>query len=103
RSMPDGGLATIGWANWLPDGKTILFAASAPGVKSRLYVQNISGGSPAAISPEGYGVEPSASFVSPDGRQVFARNEQGRAVLFPTEGGPSAAPPELLGLGPDET
>ena len=102
RPLPDGGLKNIGWTNWLPDARGIVFAANASGEKSRLYVQEISGGSPRAISPEGYTVGRGVTFVSPDGRLVVARDEQGRAVLLPTEGGSGMAPRLIAGLSPGE-
>ena len=40
-------------AHWLPDGKQILLTASETGHGSRLYLWNLSGGKPRAISPEG--------------------------------------------------
>ena len=77
---------------FLPDGKRIVFAAGDVGRGRRLYVQTISGGAPAPISPEGIrgsieglGIGP----VSPDGRFVAAWSPDGRLRLYPTSPGDS--------------
>jgi eukaryotic-like serine/threonine-protein kinase len=98
RSLPSGGLAMIGWSNWLPDGKRIIFSANAPGRKSRLYVQDISGGDPRPVSPAGYVVGRGVNFVSPDGNLAVARDDQMRAVLIPVEGEANGAPRLIAGL-----
>jgi dipeptidyl aminopeptidase/acylaminoacyl peptidase len=102
KSLPSGGLSMIGWSNWLPDGKTIIFSANAPGRKSRLYAQDVSGGDPRQISPEGCVVVRGTNFVSPDGKLAVARDEQKRAVLIPIETGANAAPRPIAGLQAEE-
>jgi Tol biopolymer transport system component/predicted Ser/Thr protein kinase len=56
------------WARWFPDAKHFVFAGNEKGHGVRLYVQEVSGGSPKAISPEG--VDAAAFAVSPDGQLV---------------------------------
>ncbi len=58
-------------ARWFPDGKRIVFSGDEPGHGLRLYVQDIAGGEPHAISPEG--VNSSLFAVSPDGKLVVRR------------------------------
>jgi eukaryotic-like serine/threonine-protein kinase len=77
---------------FFPDGKRIAFTAGEAGRGRRLYVQAISGGPPAPISPEGIrgsaeglGVSP----VSPDGRLVAAWSPDGKLHLYPTSPGDS--------------
>jgi len=72
-------------AAWLPDGKQVVFTGSEPGHGPRLYVQDLEGGKPRAISAEG----PAASFfnVSPDGSFVTALGVDGNPWLFPLSGG----------------
>jgi Tol biopolymer transport system component len=72
-------------AAWLPDGKQVVFTGSEPGHGPRLYVQDLEGGKPRAISAEG----PAASFfnVSPDGSSVTALGVDGNPWLFPLSGG----------------
>src|SRR6201981_1849109 len=81
-------------ARWFPDGKQIVFSGNEPGHGLRLYVQDISGGRPHAISPEG--VNSSLFAVSPDGKLVSAVGPDGKAYLYPTEGG---EPRPVSGLG----
>jgi serine/threonine protein kinase len=59
-------------ANWLPDGKRIVFTGRAPGQRLRLYVQDVPDGKPRPISPEGVRLLGKANAVSPDGRSVLA-------------------------------
>ena len=90
RTLPREGLVAQA-AHWLPDGKQILFTASEPGHGSRLFLRDISGGKPRAISPEGYRSFPRT--VSPDGKLVAVRGPDQRLYLYPLAGGePSAIP-----------
>src|SRR5262249_51176821 len=78
-------------AHWLPDLKQTLITASEPGRGSRLYVWDLSGGKPHAISPEGY--RSFSRTVSPDGKLVAARGPDQRLYLYPLAGGePSPIP-----------
>ncbi len=85
------------WARWLPDGKQILFAGHEPGKGVRLYAQDLQGGKPHAITPEGVGVY---FAISPDGRTVAGVGTDGRITLFPVAGGEahpvSGAEPGLI-------
>jgi WD40 repeat protein len=56
------------WARWFPDGKRLLFSADEPGKGVRLYVQDVSGSPPKAITNEG--VNGSLIAISPDGKQI---------------------------------
>ncbi len=87
RRLPQGGLEAIGWANWLPDGKRILFEGNAPGEQSRLYLQDVAGGAPKAITPQGVTFRNRAgSYVSWDGKLVVGWNVEG-IQLYPVDGG----------------
>ena len=86
-----------GIGNWLPDGKRIIFAGSEPGHAPRLWVQDLEGGKPKPISPEG-GVL-FAVFISPDGKQVIGQGADGRPALFPVDGG---EPRIIPGHTPDD-
>jgi eukaryotic-like serine/threonine-protein kinase len=86
-------------AAWFPDGKQVVFTGSEPGQGPRLYVQDLVGGKPRAISPEGA----AASFVqvSPDGRFVAGLGADGNRWFFPVSGGepqpiPSVQPNERI-------
>src|SRR5262249_38880058 len=78
-------------ANWLPDGKGILFAGNEPGRGSRLYVQDLAGGPPRPITAEGVSLQWHG--VSPDGRTVAALGPDQKVVLYPFDGGAPRAIP----------
>ena len=92
RTIPLPGLEPQS-ADWLPDGERILLLAGEGGHGVRLYLQNVAGGSPSAISPEGY-----RSFdgtVSPDGKLVVAESPDQKIVLYPIDGGEPIPLPAL--------
>jgi dipeptidyl aminopeptidase/acylaminoacyl peptidase len=93
----DIGELTCQWANWFPDGRRILIMGSEPGRGARLFVQDLAGGKPRAITPEGVTVITQA--VSPDGRSIVARGPDGRLAIYPAEPG---EPRPVPGLHPDE-
>jgi Tol biopolymer transport system component/predicted Ser/Thr protein kinase len=92
RHLPEEGLNVQG-ADWLPDGKTILFTANEPGRGARLYVRSLDGGKPRAISPEGY--RSIRRGTSPDGKWVLATGPDGRNYRYPVAGGEPVAVPNV--------
>jgi Tol biopolymer transport system component len=78
-------------AKWFPDGRRIVLSARVEGRPPRLYVQDVTGGSPTPLTPEGFEIGP----VSPDGKLVAARDPEGKVVLYPVAGG---APQVVPGL-----
>jgi serine/threonine protein kinase/Tol biopolymer transport system component len=72
-------------AKWLPDGKRFVFNGGEAGHGLRLYVQDVDGGAPRPISPEG--ISATQFVVSPDGRQVAAVGSDHRGYMFPVAGG----------------
>jgi eukaryotic-like serine/threonine-protein kinase len=81
-----------------PDGKQIVFAGNEPGKGVRLYVQDLAGGKPRAISPEGGGLP--VIVVSPDGKFVEGVDTEGRRLLYPLDGGD---PRPIPGIQPGES
>jgi Tol biopolymer transport system component len=71
-------------ARWMPDGKKFVFSGNEPGRGGRLYVQDVGGGQPLAIAPEG--VNGTAFAVSPDGQTVAAIGPDQKGYLYPTSG-----------------
>ncbi len=74
-------------AEWL-DARRIVLAGAAVGRPMRLYVQDIDGGAPRPMSPEGI----EASYIdriapSPDARFVAAVGPDHRIALYPVDGG----------------
>jgi len=87
-------------AIWTPDGNGIVFLGNEQGRPPRLYFQDLGGGKPRAITPEGIDESSVLIPISPDGKKVAARDPRGRWLIFPVEGG---EPSEMLGLAEGET
>jgi dipeptidyl aminopeptidase/acylaminoacyl peptidase len=77
-------------ANWLPDGKRVVLTANEPGRGNRLYLLDVEGGKPRALSPVGYVALPRT--ISPDGKRIAARGPDNQIYLYPIDGGE----PELI-------
>ncbi|HEY7574157.1 MAG TPA: hypothetical protein VIB08_03285, partial [Thermoanaerobaculia bacterium] len=98
RVLATGNLSIQSVAEWLPDGKRIVFTGNEPEHGSRLFLMDIAGGAPRALSPEGY-----RSFsrgVSPDGKFVLAVGPDRKRYFYPLDGG---EPTPVNGLATDET
>jgi len=81
------------WTRWFPDGKRLLFAGDEPGKGVRLYVQDLEGNPPRAITPEG--VNSSQFTISPDGKQVALIGPDQKPELLSVEGGGGRPIPTL--------
>jgi Tol biopolymer transport system component len=68
---------------WFPDGKRIFFAGSKPGHSVQTWMQDLNGGPPQAITPEGV----RGTLVSPDGKLMTAVDDAGTVWLYPLGGG----------------
>jgi hypothetical protein len=73
-------------ARFLPDGKRFIFMGSEPGKAPRLWVQNLDGGTPRPLTPEGI----SGMLPTPDGTRAMARFK-GIRMLYSIDGN---APPD---------
>jgi len=100
RSVPHGQLSEVisTHADWFPDGKRVLFSATEAGRSARLFVQDLEGGVPKSISPEGTNAVGFA--LSPDG-QVVAAVGPGRQRLLLPNYRRRAAPDPRSGSGRD--
>jgi eukaryotic-like serine/threonine-protein kinase len=79
--LSHGTIRHIG-AKWFPEGKRILFLGVEAGHGARLYVEDLAGGQPRAITPEGIGQY--AFALSPDRSQVAAAiGPDSKLFLFP--------------------
>jgi glucose/arabinose dehydrogenase len=92
KSFPKDSLdhASGDFAAFLPDGRSIVFAAKEPGRPLRVFIQDLAGGAARPVTPEGV----VASLLSPDGKSLLIGTEQGFAST-PLEGGPSRPIPGL--------
>ena len=77
-------------AQFMPDGKRIIFVGFEPGRQSRTYEQQLEGGEPKAVTPEGV----TGVLVSPDGTHLIA----GRQLYAITGGDPRP----VAGLEPQD-
>jgi len=78
------------WARWFPDGKRFAFSGNEPGHGIQLYTQDLSGGKPKAISPEG--ADALAFAISPDGQFVVGIGPDQKGYLF----SPGGRDPQIL-------
>ena len=95
RRLERPGIEDNGDDSWFADGTRVIFTGRESGKLARTFTQDISGGAPRAVTPEGI----TGTIVSPDGTLLLATNTEGRKLLFPLAGG---APPELRGLADDD-
>jgi len=85
RAFPPDGLGRLAYGTFVPDGSKFVFVANSPGRGSRLYVQDVAGGSAKAVSEEG--ITATRLFVSPDARWIAAVGADTRVHLYPIGGG----------------
>ena len=77
-------------AYFFPDGKRLLELGNAAGSNGqRLWVQDVSGGTPKPITPEGVDTRMSGA-IAPDGKRVAAVDPEGKIAIYPVDGGEAA-------------
>jgi Tol biopolymer transport system component len=96
RPLPRHSITTFQGAAFMPDGKAVVVVGSETGRGPRSYIQDLAGGPPRPITPEGVFVF--GNVVSPDGR--FVAGSTGlESRIYPVDGGESRPIP---GLRPGE-
>ena len=85
RSLEHRGITTVDSARFLPDGQRFVFLGRAGKGSLRVYVQNVGGGEPRAISPEG--LVGSLMAVSPDGRFLATPGPDSKTTIYAVDGG----------------
>lgn len=85
-------------AGFLPDGERLVLAVRTATEATRLYVHEVSGGPPRAISPEGVSA-PLRRMILPDGQFALANGPDGALTLYPIDGG---EPRSVPGVSPDD-
>ena len=94
RQLDRGGIESYESAAFFPDGQSVLACGHEPGHASRCWVQQIAGGKPRPITPEGT----TRGVPSPDARQILVQGSSG-LVVYPAGGGEGRPVP---GTTPDE-
>ena len=86
-----GSLERIQGVHWFPDGKQVLIQGNEPGRGAQCFIQDLRGGPPRPVTPEGtYG-----GLAAPDGHTVLITNRDYRYELYALTGGPAKAVPGL--------
>jgi eukaryotic-like serine/threonine-protein kinase len=96
KVLPTGDLETQGGTSFTPNGRSLVYTANEPGRGSRIFVQEIEGGKPRAVTPEGY----RSSGVTRDGTRILAIGPDRRRYFYPLSGG---EPTPVPGLSNDES
>lgn len=94
KTLPTGPLVGRGEANFLPDGRRVVFQGREQDRGSRIYIQDIDSGAIRAISPERV---QTVGFVTSDGRYVIG-STKGQHFKYPVDDGP-AVPLAYLNAG----
>ncbi|MEP6705945.1 MAG: protein kinase [Pyrinomonadaceae bacterium] len=82
-------------ASWMPDGKSIVFVGKEQGHALRAYIQDIDGGNPRPVTPDGV----TGFLVSPDGQLLVAGDHERNKSLYPLAGG---EPRAIAGLDDED-
>jgi Tol biopolymer transport system component len=82
RTLRYEGVERYYGGTWFPDGQRILFAGSPPGQPIRGCVGDLAGGKPRAFAAPG-----GSAAISPDGKLLAVKAEDGRVSLYPVDGG----------------
>jgi len=76
-----------GVTDFFPDGKRIMFAGSEHGHAMRDYIQDIEGGEPKPLTPEGVASIWKTHPISPDGTSIIALDPDGKLYIYSINGG----------------
>jgi Tol biopolymer transport system component len=95
RKLERGDLVSYESGQFFSDTRRVLACGHEDGKGVRCYVQDIAGGKPRAVTPEGT----SQGFVSPDGRLILVKASGGALMLYPADGG-EARP--VVGATPED-
>jgi hypothetical protein len=96
RTLPRGSLVAMFEAGFLRDGTKVVFGGREEGQGSRIYVQDLQGGAPRAVSPGGVRT---FGLATPDGQFVLGSVNR-EHILFPIHGG---NPRSLSFLSPEDS
>jgi Tol biopolymer transport system component len=91
KQLQRGEIENYVTAQWFRDGKSVLIGGNDPGKGTRFYVQEIGGGAPRPVTPEGT----RDGSLSADGSLVLAREPEGKYFAYPIAGGEPRPVPGL--------
>ena len=78
------------------DARQVIFTGNLPGHALRTYIQDVSGGPPRPLTPEGIAwCPPDGRALSPDAKSIVVRDPEGKALLWSVDGG---KPREISGF-----
>jgi Tol biopolymer transport system component len=83
RHLDRGDIESYDSGKFFPDGRSILVCGHEPKRAPRCYIQEIPGGKPKAVTPEGT----ARGLVSPDGKNILVASSAGEFFLYPAGGG----------------
>jgi WD40 repeat protein len=83
RPLERGNIEQYESARFFPDGKRILACGQEPGRTPRCYIQDLAGGSPRPVTPEGT----TNGLVLPDGNSLLVQSADETYLLYPVAGG----------------
>jgi dipeptidyl aminopeptidase/acylaminoacyl peptidase len=95
RPIESGGIVNYNSAAFFPDGRRLLVCGAEAAHAARCYIQDIAGGKPRPVTPEGT----SLGFVSPDGASILVRTGAGAFLVCPSAGG---EPRTVSGTTPED-
>jgi hypothetical protein len=96
RDLPRGEIEAYVWADFLPDGRGVVFTGHEPSRPQQLYLQDLAGGPPRRLGTEPIGF--GTVLVSPDGAWAAAMGLDRRPRLLSVpDGAPRLVPGVLTG------
>ena len=95
RTLEPGPVVRYSRAVWDPTGRRVVFSGFDGEDVERVYLQDVEGGPPKAVTTEDVGLPRIGRPVSPDGRRVVALGPDGLPALYPLAGGAAVALPGL--------
>ena len=101
RPLPRGEIVVRSGA-FFPDGGRVLLTGNEPGHRNRLWVQDISGGKPRALTPEGVSFPIATNPISPDGKLLAVLGPDRTCSLYTLEEGTISSPRAIPGASPRE-
>ena len=91
RQLARGEIENYETVQWFRDGKSLLIAGNEAGKGTRFFLQEVAGGAPRPVTPEGT----RDGLLSSDGKFVLARGPEMKYFVYPIAGGEPRPVPGL--------